>query len=64
MFVYNYKVLDKNSYISVDKNLGEYLCTHGIPILSKTNKGEYLFSKTDKLKHLLESINIQEGGEL
>ena len=39
MFVKNYECLDKTKYIKTNKILGEYIVTHGIPLLSRDNEG-------------------------
>ena len=56
MFVKNYECLDKTKYIKTNKILGEYIVTHGIPLLSRDNEGNLLFAKTKKLDEVIRNL--------
>ena len=57
MYITNPEILSSTNTITVNKLIGNYLIKHNkIPILSHSEKGEYVFSKTEKLEEALGSL--------
>jgi hypothetical protein len=55
MYIKNPETLSNT--ITLNKIIGKYLINqHKIPILSHNEKGEYVFSKTEKLEEALGSL--------
>ena len=55
MFIANIK--DDKSTVSLDKKIGEYLETHGVPLLGLKD-GKYIFSNTEILKKKLKTLPV------
>ena len=55
MFVSNIK--DRDCYYKCNGIIGNYLISHGIPLLGREGKHMY-FAKTDKLKAVLDKLPV------
>lgn len=53
MFIAN--IEPNKSTVSLDKKVGEYLETHGVPLLGLKN-GKYVFSNTELLRKKLKTL--------
>jgi hypothetical protein len=60
LFVKNVNSLNKNSIISVNDNLKDYLVFLGYSVLSK-DKGKWIFTKTKEISDIIK--DYENGGE-